>query len=691
MENEASLDQYSRDESPSAIGTLPQSPELSKSLEGTQPAIRDAAHATEIIRGLFHNNAERVKEAARIRSKADGIAPPLDPEKLAEEGKSHKRNFSTGFLGTIIGRIIPRLVMRVKSTAYLTSSKFATDVENSALKTSVFRSAITDTIRGWPGWHFFLYELADNNVKFGKAFVAYDEKDQWRPSVYRIDDCAVPDGTKQGTLPDYFGIRREYSVSEAYDYIKEKEVAGEAGWNIDNMVKAINNAQPLKEDEEKETDEAAIDIHDTDLELIKPEAFTKDWRNVKFEILYAKEYSGKVSLMITDGETNEELFYQEDMYETMKEVVQAVCYDIGNASVYGSMGVGQMLYYMSVNIEKSRNQSQDQLAARVKFVLLVKDEAGLNDVQTNVTDEYIFITGADMTNGNNALPDNAEAFITTDRYLRGLAEEKVGAFTPDSMASDKTATQSQIDALKEAETRDAKLDYWLTYIGHVIAMMQVRIMDPLTTDPAAMIARARCLDVMNEAELQRLAHKPPAQTGIDWTDLELGKKVSFLMTKIGNPAGDQYWLERTIATLTIGKELTDEGLLPENDQTRAIEATRQQQDEAFTMSAQGVPVLVSPRDAHLVHMQNISGQQDEATGNWNGSLYGMLQEGNIKGATALLEHYNSHFTIAVDQEILGEYQNIAKSFMSDAAKAIEEAKQIAAGGVAPQQQNQVLA
>jgi hypothetical protein len=672
-------------ESP-AIGSIPQTPELNESLEGTQPAIRDNMHAREILKGMFDANDERVKLAAKIRSKADGIDPPLSSAKLAEEGKKHKRNYSTGFLGTIIQRIVPRLVMRVKATPYLTAAKFPVDkVANSDLKTEVFRSVVTDTIRKWEGWHFFLYELADNNVKFGKAFVAYDDEMDWRPNVERIDDAVVPNGAKQGMTPDYFGIRREYSVSEAYEYIANEELAREAGWDIENMRMAINKAKPIREDDEQPTEERAIDVQDVELESIKPENFTIDWNAIKMEILYAKEYDGRVSMMVIEGDSGDELFYQEGMYNSMKDVVQPVCYDIGNGKIYGSMGAGDMLYDMALNIEKSRNKAQDQLDNRGKFILTVKDATDLNTVKTHVTDEYIYVAGATVIGGNNSLPDNAEAFITTDRYLRGLAEEKVGAFTPDSMASDKTATQSQIDALKEAETRDAKLDYWLTYIGHIIAMMVRRMMDPTTLDREAQLAQARCLEVMNRQELMLLAMQPPATTGLDWTDLDRNKKITFLSSKLGNPAWNQYWLERTISILTVGKEMTDQGLLPEGDQTQMIEATRQQQDESFTMSATGTPVLVSPRDEHVIHMQSLSGERDPATQMWTGQLYSMIAEGNTNGAAAALEHYQQHYMMATQQELLGEYENVAKAFMSDARKSIEQTMQAvaAATGAGP--------
>jgi len=664
---------------PTNVNLLPDKPELDISLKSEKRAIRDASHVHDIVVGLFKDNDERVTEAAKIRAKADGIEPPLSAKKLSEEGKSHKRNFSTGFLGSVIERVIPRLVMRVKASRYLTSSKLPNTYDKAVEKTEAFRQIVTDAIRNWAGWNFFLYNLADNNVKMGKAFVTYEDATEWRPSVYRLDDLAIPNGTKQGEPPEYFGIRWSYSVSEMFKFIADKETAEDAGWNIENVVDAINKARPLKEDQEEIPAEAAIKYQDLELELVKADSFTQDWDSISVEIIYAKEHDGKVTCwMINKDEPSKEFFVAEDMYADMGLAFQSVCYDIGNGTVYGSMGVGQKLYDLSVCIEKARNTAFDQLANRGKFFVVVADKSQLNEIETTITDDFIYIAGAELSNHKAALADNSDAFMALDRYTRGLAEEKVGAFQPESLATDKTATQSRIDALKEAETSDAKLDFWLTYIGHIIHMIQRRLMSPDTDDPVAQVARERCLVVMNEEELQLLANQPPAQTGIDWTDSRQQQQASYLASKLGNPAWDQDFLERTIASMLIGAEMTSSGLLPKNDQTQTIEATRQQQDESFTMSAQGLSVLVSPRDNHLVHMQAISGQQEPQSGNWTGMLFALLQEQNVQGAQAMLEHYQQHMGYAEQQEKLGEYQNVAKKFVADAGRALQAAQQMLA-------------
>jgi hypothetical protein len=57
----------------------------------------------------------------------------------------------------------------------------------------------------------------------------------------------------------------------------------------------------------------------------------------------------------------------------------------------------------------------------------------------------------------------------------------------------------------------------------------------------------------------------------------------------------------------------------------------------------------------------------------------MIAEGNFDGASAALEHYQQHYMMASEKEMLGEYENVAKAFMSDARNATEMAARAAVG------------
>jgi len=644
--------------------------ELSDRAEQIRPSVESAEQAIAICRRISNDNDERVQEAARIRAKFDGVEPPFSPHKLKEEGKEYKSNIPTGFLSTIANMVINRIVMRLKRTQYLSGSSLPHNVENSVEKSEAFKRHFTQLMRSWRGFPFFVSKLALETVLFGKTFVGFDGPGQWKPRVYRLDDCSIPNGVEQGDLPPFVRLRKVYQVNDLFDFIRDKDAAEAAGWDIDNVIEAINQAQPVRDDDHRDAQTRSLTYEDMERQLISSYAYTHGSNSVVIETLYVEESDGTVSVWMVSDKTEDELFHATNVFNSMDDALQYMCYEIGDGTVYGSNGVGQKVYDLAVNVEKSRNYSVDQLRAAGKFNIQVPDSANANAEILHITDEANFLTGAIFSGNTAALPSNADAYIVQDRYFKGLAEEKIGAFAPENQSTDKTATQSQIDALKEQETRDSLIDTFLTFFGHSIAMVQRRVASFELTDPLVVKFQELCLAEMSVEEFVMLANMPPAQTTIDFTDMIQAKQSNYLQTKIGNPQWNQYLLEKTVSSMIIGPELTQQLILPEGMSVDAIESTRAQIQEVSDLS-NGVSLPVSPRDGHLYHMQVLSGDYDPVNQTWSGAIMGMLSEQNLEGAQTSLQHYQEHFQQAVNLNVLGESQNMAKKFVGDAGNEMQ--------------------
>jgi hypothetical protein len=654
----------------------PDTPDLSADLTPRRKSVETAEQALAICRRLDDDNEERVKEYASIRAKYDGIEPPFSNTKMQEEGKEYKSNIPTGFLASICNTVMNRIVMRLKRTQYLSGANLPNHMENAVEKSETFRREFTKLMRNWRGFPFFVSRLALEATLCGKTFVGFDGPSDWKPRVFRIDDCAIPNGVQQGDVPPFVRLRKVYTVSEMFDFIRDKEVAEDAGWNIDNMVEAINDAHPLDDEDQRDVESASLSYEDMERQLIPSYAYSKGANSVIVERLLVQEYDGTVSEWRIDQRTGKELFYAESIYQSMNDAVQYACYEIGDGSVYGSNGVGQKIYDLAVNVEKSRNYSVDQLRNAGKFNIQVPDSSQLNSVELQITDDANYLAGGVFSGNTAALPTNVDAYIAQDRYFRGMAEEKIGAFTPESQATEKTATQSQIDALKEQETRDSVIDTFLTFFGHIMAMVQRRagVISETNTDPQLVEFQEACLREMSVEEFTYLVNRPPAQTTIDFTDITQGQQAQFLQTKIGNPAWNQYLVERTVASLIIGPELTQALMNPSGMNVEQIEASRQQMIELMSIQ-QGIQMPVSPRDAHIYHMQVLSGQMDPQTQTWNGAVFGLINEGQMEPAMMALQHYIEHFQAADAMQQLGESQNDAKRFIAAAGRQLQRMQQ----------------
>lgn len=663
------------------LGNIPSAPKLSKkSLKSKRKAISSAEHAWEICKRLIKDNEDRIAEYAEIRAQADGIEPPYDNSKLEEQGKNYKSNINTGFLGTVHNKVFPRMSGRVKSARYLTASSLpaVTDmgepIDRYKEKTEIFRQELTKTVRQWKRFHSFINGLASTTSLYGLAYVAYTDPLEWRPSVFRPDEAFIPNGTSQldEELP-LFMIKDEYYIHELFELIEDKEIAKDAGYDIDAVIEAINEAKPRDVDEESEN-ETYLEYEDIRRELVNSTSFSEGSRVIKVYHLFATEHDGTVSQYMIDADTEQFLFESENLYEAIDDVVTPIPFQFGNGKYHGSYGVGQMLYDIALRVEKNRNAVIDNEVARGKFNIVVNDEKEMAEAKLHITDEANYLSGATFAGNQAALPSTADAFLELDRAIVGMAEEKVGAFMPEPLipGSSKTATEANINAAKEQETREAIIDHWLSHFALAMRNIARRLVNPDNEDYQATALRVALLGQgLNEEEIQLLALQYPTQTVADFAETREQRIIGFLSARKGDPIYNQLKLEKSIATAAIGAELANDLIIAEDDNTIQIEAARQQEEENTSMQA-GKNIPVSPRDAHNIHMQVLKGQVDPQSGQSTSAMIQALQAGDVNTAKNMLGHYNQHVQIAVQQGKLGEQMNEEKQFMAQVENQIKQ-------------------
>ena len=77
--------------------------------------------------------------------------------------------------------------MPVKTAKYLTAAELPPDHPNGQEKTLHFRQVITDTIRAWTKFNFFVRGLARETGIFGFSFCWFPDEYDWRPTLIRMD------------------------------------------------------------------------------------------------------------------------------------------------------------------------------------------------------------------------------------------------------------------------------------------------------------------------------------------------------------------------------------------------------------------------------------------------------------------------------------------------------------------------
>jgi hypothetical protein len=566
-------------------------------------ALKDAPDAFVLYNTLKEENKERSVKNGRIMAKYNAEAPYKSSD-LKAEGLDWKSNFSTKPLAVLIDKIGPRFVRAINGARFLTSASLPESVQGGAAKTERFRRKITDTIRGWKGWKPFLAELCQENALFGYALAGWTDEYGWRPTFYRQDEFFVPKGAKQSpeALP-VLCLREPYLIHEAYEIIADPKAAEAAGWDLEKMADAINEALP--DDHGQGSSDSDSRRHaDSVREASVSTSYSKGAQVVVFAHVLVTEPDGQVSHYILNERNGDQLFLRHDRFKSMAECCALFSFQQANGTLHGSKGIGREVYNIAAAVDRARNEVMDRLQLAGKLIIRSDDKL-IRKFSMSVVGGAIVIDKA-YEIGTQVIDANVDAFQTLDQYLVRQLDEIAGGTTPREFAGERV-TKAAVDlfASREEEKRDLLIERFLGQIGDLITEITVRLCNPESDDSEARILQSELGQVMSPEEIAYLASRPAIQTVDDFTQSKTQELIIFAESKKGNPLYNQRQLEYRAVAARFGEEFADDVLLAEEDPTVTAEQTRGQMLENLAL-LQGLPVPVSPRDNARLHLDMIA-------------------------------------------------------------------------------------
>lgn len=579
------------------------SPELSPvTLKPKQRAISDVDHVFRVIDNLQQARRYQNEKNGRIQGKLNSERP-YDDEALRAEGLGYKSNFSTKPMSTAISKVASRLTKAIQSAKYLTSSELPDSIPDAKQKTELFRLEITNCIRRWPGWFTFVNDVAAEDSTFGWTTAAWFDKTTWHPEHFRQDRAFLPDATKQGENSVQFGCFLQYIFPNALvEFIRDREAAEAAGWDIDATVESINNARPPTIPSPQSAPyttfrsyEDAIRESSATLSLVNGAKQVMLWH------VLATEIDGKVSYYIADGYSKKLLFKGPDRFEDIKDALALISYEQANGTLMGSKGIGREVYELANIIDRARNEAVDRLQMSGKIIVACEENM-IDRFKLSVIGNVMIIPkGYELQ--QNKIESDAEAFIGLDQFLTSIIDGIAGSVSPKQYDRDRvTKAEVDINAAREEEKRDDVTTRFVQIFGNsFIGTMQRRICSDECTEPDAKAVRDKLLNFMPQEELDMLANQPALQTIEDFTQNDAQRLVMFADAKRQDPLYNQYELQRKATAAAFSAELADAVLLPQNDPTETAEQTRLQIFENESME-KGHEVPVSPRDNHQIHI-----------------------------------------------------------------------------------------
>ncbi len=586
---------------------------LSKTGTPRARAVKDDKQLAAFIKTLEQKNRDRNIKNGRIMAKYNAEKPTTNAAQEAE-GLGWKSNFSTQPLATLIDRVAPRFARALDSVRYLTSAALPDHVPGAAQKTERFRKSITELIRARDGWKNFVAEVAQENALFGYDFAGYTDEYSWMPTFYRQDEFFVPDATHQNIARcPALVLRETYLPHELYELIEDEKAASDAGWDIEETVKTINNAMP--DDFRKG---ASNDIRKYEDLRRESNLCASFGAGAKVCIVYSvlvTEVTGKVSHYMMDGTSYKQIFKREDRFDSMLRVGRFFSFQQANGKLMASKGVGRTVYALAGIVDRSRNEVVDRLQLSGK-IIIQGDDKHIRTFKMSVVGNAVVISKS-FTVTQSKIDAGVEPFLQLDAWTARLMDELAGNVSPAGAANQlqgERVTNGQVNFIADLqnEVKDAKIERFLTQAASLISEMQRRASDPKCDDEDAKEHQARCLEIMSEDELASIAKKPAAQTVEDYTDLERQTIISVCTELVGNPLVDQKKNIRRKLTAAVDDEFADDILLPDEDATVTAEQIRTAMFENEFLKG-GKQVPVSPRDAHVVHLKEHVGAAEEVS------------------------------------------------------------------------------
>lgn len=656
---------------------------------------KDATQAHSAYRRLKQQNVERNKKNQLIQKKLN-LEPPYDNKKLESMGQNWRSNRPTGFLSTLVSRIQPPFKQVIEQANTLTYAMYPIDSVDAENKTKIFREEITKCIRGWKGFDDLLAQVVHENTTFGYCGLCWDDIRDWKPEFLRQDytffSIETPMVTDQTPI---WARKRRYQIAELLPVLENQVISAAAGWNIPNLVAAINNAIPAGRT--LDADDDARRYEDWIREGSYGASYENDAKYVELGEILVKEPHGKISRFLFDDKSGKEICTQIDRYNRMSDSLALFAVEIGSGNLMSSRGAGRDLYNTHVAVEKARNLAVDNTYLKGLLLLKKGPNAKIGVPPLTVNHPVAMISeGYEVV--QQQLPADVDDFLKLDQFVSNLAEVQVGTFlpgTPVETQGKKTASEINRVAAIENQLREGILMRFARQFSQAVERMQRGICHPENLkaasdlkakmdlarqqQPAAVWARREVVDAFDKsnmeippflipfevpehldedaiaccfammernlppADILMIAFSPASQLLQDTTPQDNLILDTLIQRYTGNPNINQDELIKLDWSRKMGETVANSVILPKDHvEAMAIEATRQQVLELQAIIA-GQDVPVSPRDNDIVHLDTMTQKLMPVIASVPA---GALPPEGIKPLEEAMKHYTAHIAAA---------------------------------------------
>ena len=580
-----------------------------------QKAISNARQALQIAQKLAFNDMDRDIRRARVLSAFNGT-PPYSDSELRAKAQGYRYNVSFGFMEGVIGRAVVPYNDLTINVSDLTEIEANLNDE----KKKVVQAEFSKIMDKWGKWPKFVTRLNQDLVLNGYNTALFPDYYTPFPTFVEQKNGFVDEGSPNGVDDlEVYVWRKSYMIHELYSKISEEDIAKKAGWNVDNVKSALTHATPENLWSKNITTSGqwtAVEkaIREGSLFVSVVGAKMIDTYHV-----FAVELTGKVThyvviddavfgkdISASDYNDSVELFKKEEQFDSLQDILVYFDMETGDGTWHGSKGVGQRVFPTHRAYDKMMNLGMDTTYTGGLTIIQPGDQAQQEEL-TLVTVGPMAVIPNGVQISPQVFPNLSATFFQMQALIAGTSEQRIGDVVPQGQSQiqqgDKTATEARLQAGRQELITRGNLKRYIDPISQVMSIIVRRLLKDnspnayakefqkelkrkgLTEDDLKEIRGAR-----NTGKIEDILGNTAASTQVLFAEFR------------GDPKIDQDDLYHRRIASVLDADAADSLIIEAEDQTKQIEAARQQELELTTILT-GKQVPVSPRDNHQIHIE----------------------------------------------------------------------------------------
>lgn len=589
--------------------------------EGKAPKSRltNAKKAQDIYWTLHKANELRNLRGTYIQGMFDGN-PPYKQNALRNQGQGWRANFNT-----LEGKArkdaakTPYYDLFSSTPNHFEVKTYRKGEQLDANEASrVITEEFDEMIKGWSGFLLNFWKMLDDFVGFSRGWLWWENMETWRSKRIPWWRVLFPDGTDVDPEEwGLFAVEHIFDVTKLNESIRDEEAAKLAGWNVEQVRKAIIAACPVQPNNAQDMMIVQQAVRDQDIYL------TTRASTVQAASVYVREFDGSWSRIVVQTgmdsgnppslDEDQWLLRKDNVADDVRQLLASFFFEVENGSVNGLGGLGRDIFDVIKAKDRMRCEQVNNVFMRSTILLQAQTassqiKAGLIQVGGGVT---IVPTG--MAIQQSTMIGDISATMEVNQDLDRMLDSNTGIYRPSfekPQGNPETATAVAQRAINSTVLTNSGVDRFYSQLDWYGAEVYRRAAQelPNSKDPAIKAAKEfqkRCLDRgVTEAQLRNpycvrafraIGNGSPAMRQ------QLTAEMAPIAMQFGQ-RGQKAWLQDFVAAR--GGQSKVDRYMPEED---AMDLPTQQDREALEENAVvkiGSPVVVVENDNHQVHLRH---------------------------------------------------------------------------------------